>query len=69
MLIGRYNSAKVVEVLERWPVTGLVIVLQELSVFGVIDYASILDFMQYILGQKPIILPIIKQSLAVKKEV
>ena len=43
----RRSYIDVVEVLQKWPLTMLIIVLQELIVYHVLDCESYIDFLQY----------------------
>ena len=41
------NKIKVIEILKKWPLTMLIIVLQELVVYHLLDCESFIDFYQY----------------------
>jgi len=41
------NYIEIAKILKKWPLTMLIIVLQELIVYHVIDYSSFIDFIQY----------------------
>ena len=41
------NKINVIEILKKWPLTMLIIVLQELSVYHILDCESFIDFYQY----------------------
>jgi hypothetical protein len=42
-----YRHTEVVEVLQKWPLTMLIIVLQELFIYHLLDCSSFIDFYEY----------------------
>ena len=43
----KHGYIEIVEVLQKWPLTMLIIVLQELVVYNILDFESLIDFYQY----------------------